>query len=168
MQLYLVESLYRQFHEDLENGAFADENGVIDWEAVNQAYDDITGTVDDKLEACACFAQELKAEIDSMADAEKRIAERRKAKENELENYKRYIAGCMEGLQYNKLERPQVRISLRKSEAVAIDDFAALPEEFTKTKTEVKADKDAIKKAFKAGVMVPGAHIEHNKSVVIK
>ena len=49
-----------------------------------------------------------------------------------------------------------------------IDDFDKLPADYKVTKTEVVGDKAGIYKALKAGETVPGAHLEDNRSVVIK
>ena len=59
-------------------------------------------------------------------------------------------------------------ISFRKSEQVAIDNEADLPEEYKREIVTIKPDKTAIKSAIKAGKGIPGAHIEECINIQIK
>ena len=55
-------------------------------------------------------------------------------------------------------------ITSRKSQAVAIDDEAALPAEWLSVKTTSQPDKAAIKEALKAGQIISGARLLSRRS----
>lgn len=80
-----------------------------------------------------------------------------------------YLAGCMETTGLEKIEGPGIKLSFRKSSAVVIDGVDLLPSEFMRTPEPPppSPDKTAIGNAIKAGREVPGAHIEHRKSLQI-
>jgi hypothetical protein len=52
---------------------------------------------------------------------------------------------------------PNHNLTSRKSQAVAIDDEAAIPAEWLTVQTTTKPDKTAIKEAIKSGHLIPGA-----------
>jgi hypothetical protein len=52
--------------------------------------------------------------------------------------------------------------------AVVVSDVALLPEEYTRTKTTVEADKVAIKAALKAGLVIDGAELTQTYRIEIK
>ena len=64
-----------------------------------------------------------------------------------------------------KVEMPTLKLSLRKSERVVIDDENNLPADCIVVKTEVS--KTEVKRHLKAGETI-GAHLEENQSLQIK
>lgn len=54
-------------------------------------------------------------------------------------------------------------MSVATTKAVIIDDIEAIPDDFRRVKVE--ADKTALGTLLKAGVVVPGAHIEESLSL---
>lgn len=67
-----------------------------------------------------------------------------------------------------KIQTDSYTIGRRRSEVVKIADLDKVPAEFIKTKTTTSADKNAIKKALKAGQTVEGAQLVENYSLTIK
>ena len=61
-----------------------------------------------------------------------------------------------------------LKVQMRKSDRVIIDNERQIPPEFVIVKTMQIPDKTAIKNAIKAGRAVDGAHIEESQSVTIK
>ena len=121
-----------------------------------------------KLEGVALYIKSLEAEADAMKAEEKALAERRAVREKKAERLRRYLSDSMQALGDTKLETARVSLSFRKSEAVVIEDQAALPVEFLKVKMTETPDKAAIKNAIKAGAEVTGAALVENKNLQIK
>lgn len=113
-----------------------------------------------KIEGICCYIKNLMAEAVAYEAEEKRMRERRAAKEREIDRCKGYLAGVLYG---EKFETPRCKISWRKSEICNVLNIDAVPDEFKRTKVTVNADKTAIKKAIKGGAEVPGA--EHDFEV---
>lgn len=59
-------------------------------------------------------------------------------------------------------------INVRQSEECIIEDSEKVPDRFKTIKMEIQVDKQAVKKAIKAGENVPGAHIQTNQHPVIR
>ena len=59
-------------------------------------------------------------------------------------------------------------VSYRKSQSVEIIDIGSVPEEYVKIKTEVTADKNAIKAALKSGHTIAGCQIKDTESLQIR
>ena len=96
---------------------------------------------------------------------EKRMRERRAAKEREIDRCKGYLAGVLYG---EKFETPRCKISWRKSEICNVLSMEEIPDEYKRTKVTVDADKTAIKKAIKAGAEVPGAEVIQKLNMTLK
>lgn len=81
-----------------------------------------------------------------------------------------YLASNLEACGIEKVEGPGVSISFRKSAAVVIDGEDLIPAEYMRQKPAPapEPDKKAIADAIKAGIEVPGAHIEQRRSLSIK
>ena len=67
-----------------------------------------------------------------------------------------------------KFETARVKLSFRKSESVAIADESLIPDEFIKTEIIKNPMKNDIKKALKAGELVPGAGLVENLNLQVK
>lgn len=65
-----------------------------------------------------------------------------------------------------KIESGVYRLSLRSTKSVVVDDEAVLPNAYRIVKTT--ADKAAIRAAIESGEEVRGAHLQMNKSLIIK
>ena len=108
----------------------------------------------------------LKAEIEALKAEEKRIAEKRKAKERNLGRLKNYMRLVMEQAGQDKVKDGTFTVSLRLSEALEITNEDLLPMSFKRVSYE--PDKKAIKEALANGKEVAGAEIVVNTNVVIK
>lgn len=105
------------------------------------------------------LATVAKARKEQMAQAQataEKIAQRLKAR----------ILDAMEEFATPKLESGIYRLSIRKTKAVVVDDEAILPNNCRVVKTT--PDKKAIKEAIERGEEVRGAHLQENKSLIIK
>jgi len=140
MNLYEIASTH--------NAALLDMASMDDLpeEVINDTLEALEGSFKDKAISVAGFFQNIDAEIAAMKDAEKRMAERRKAKENQVAWMKEYLLSNMTRTGINKIECSEFKISLAKlPPSVVIEDIALIPAEFLRTKTEVTPDKTLIK-----------------------
>lgn len=118
-----------------------------------------------KIEGMCCYIKNLMAEAVAYEAEEKRMRERRAAKEREIDRCKGYLAGVLYG---EKFETPRCKISWRKSEICNVLNIDTVPDEFKRTKVTIDADKTAIKKAIKGGTEVPGAEVIQKLNMTLK
>lgn len=120
----------------------------------------------EKIEATALYLRELDAE----AKATKEEADRMLARVKSLQKRSDYIkAMLLDALHATgKVKTGRVTVSIRTTQAVAIDEGANLPEAYTTVKTTVSPNKVAIKQALLDGVEVPSCHLEARESVSIR
>ena len=122
-----------------------------------------------KLENLATWADQLKSEIEFLEGKQKSFRDELTYRRNKLKWIKRYMTDVMDDAGIKKIQTDNHLLSTRNFKAsTVIDDFDKLPADYKVTKTEVVGDKAGIYKALKAGETVPGAHLEDNRSVVIK
>ena len=127
---------------------------------------------DAKIENIALFIKSLKADAEAIKAEEKRLAERRKAKENRAEWLKDYLYNALNGEQF---ETPRVRLSFRGSEAVDITDEFAVVEYLEKNYVEKaltysmpKISKAVVGELLREGKEIPGAVLKQNNNLQIK
>lgn len=119
---------------------------------------------DAKIENIALWIKDLNAEAAMIKAEEDALAKRRKTEENKAERLKNYLSGFLAG---EKFKTPKVAISYRASESVELTgEPEDLPPEFLRQKWEAK--KTDIKKALKAGRMVPGAVLVEKQNIQIR
>lgn len=115
--------------------------------------------------------EDLKLEFSASIDAIKTKIERLNNRKKYFEKYIDNMVNLQLMLLNNqKLETEQYLFSFRKSEAVNIDEivFDMNDERFTITTIKVDADKTAIKKALKDGVIIQGASLEQKMNLSVK
>lgn len=149
--------------EALLNASVDPETGEI-IEVALDALEELEEARDAKALAVAAYALGQEAEADAIRATAKRLQERAAVHERHAARLRQYIADHI--VPGEKLSDARVAISWRKSEAVVIDDEAALPDPFFRyTRTPAK---DEIKRTIKSGIGVDGAHLESRMNVVIK
>lgn len=142
-------------------------DGDIDDQAFIDTIEGVSMDIDLKIENTAKFIQHLDNLNAGMTIAIKSISGRKKAVENRIDSLKKYLSGSMDVIGYSKFERPDIRLSFRKSSAVVIDDESKL-DRFKVKSVSFSYPKAEIKKAIEAGEEIDGAHIQKNKNLVIK
>lgn len=148
----------------IEGGMVVDDNsGEILFDSDN--LEELERDYFDKLEACGLYVKNEQAEIDAIKAEEKRLADRRRVKENKVNRLKEYMLQSMDATETKKLDTPKVYISTRKSQKVIIDNEEKIPRQFIKVTETV--NKTEIKKALKNGT-VDGAHIEEAVNLTLK
>jgi len=128
------------------------------------------GAIEKKAENVCQYLTVLAGQVDVFKAEEKRLAERRKALENQQERIREYIKQGMATLEVDKLKAGTFSISVSPSAgSVVIDCSADIPPKFLTIVPECyQVDKAAIKAAIKAGQTVPGAHVEPGTTLKIR
>ncbi len=116
-----------------------------------------------KLENLACYIKNVEAEAEAIHLESQILSRRGKAKKAEAKRCRDYMAQILNG---EKFETPRCKVSWRKTAACNILDLTKVPDEYKRI--TVDANKEAIKKAIKAGTDVPGTEIVEYKSMVLK
>lgn len=170
----MVRSLYdidSKIIEIIERGFAVDEETgeVIDTpEAVSAMLEELEFDRTAKIENIALYIKNLEAFTSSLKKEEEALAKRRKAKENRIENLKRYLTNSMAAAGENGIETSKVCISFRKSELVAIADKEIIPKKWLTKTVTFNPDKTAIKQAIKSGLKIKGATLEVKQNIQIK
>lgn len=95
-----------------------------------------------------------------------KLGKRQTQAEKSVENMKKYISSCLGGLPWKSHDGVH-KVGYRKSEVVSVpDNVFELDDEYL-TYTEPKPNKDAIKKAIKAGIEVKGCEIVEKKNLQV-
>ena len=139
---------------DMETGEIVNEELLNDLQMERDA----------KIENVALWIKELKAEAEALKAEKLAFAERQKVTENKMESLKKWLAYALNG---EKFKTVRASVTFRTLDKVEIADIYKLDENYLRYK-EPEADKDAIKKAIKAGQEVAGATLVPSTSVIIK
>lgn len=165
MKLYEInDRIYELLNQEVidpETGEILDVNGFDQLKELELAREV-------KIENTGLFIKNLDADIAALKEEEKRLAERRKAKENKANYTKRFLSDFLKNEEVSKFETARCKLSFRKSESVTIEDETLIPDEFIKTETIKNPMKNDIKKALKAGKEVPGAGLIENMNLQVK
>lgn len=120
----------------------------------------------EKIEATALYLRELDAEAKAAKEEADRMLARVKSMQKRSDYLKSMLLDALHAT--GKVKTARVSVSIRTTQAVAIDEGANLPEAYTTVKHIVSPNKVAIKQALLDGVEVPGCHIEERESVQIR
>lgn len=144
--------------------AMSDIEG-LDEAVINDTLESLEGDFKTKAISVAGYFQNIDAEISAMKDAEKRISERRKAKEKEVTSLKQYLLSNMQRTGITKIECPEFKISIRNNaESVNVINESLIPSLFKTISTTETIDKRSIKEAGGC----PGVELVRNQSLIIK
>ena len=166
MKLFEITAAYQSFVDAVENGEIPED-------AIADTLESITATLEEKADNTACVIKNMTAEIFALKAEERKLAERRRIKENQVERLREYLANALIQSEHTKIETARNKISFRKSEGVKIDDESAFIEWAMKnndeylTYKEPAINKTAIKGALADGKEVKGAYIEQKQNLQI-
>lgn len=139
-------------------------------EVIEDTLESLTGDIEVKAQNVAFVARNCEALAAQIKDAEKQMAERRKALEARAVRLRDYMLACLLIAGVKKIEGPMLKISVRDNpESVEIFDAAQLPASMMKQPDPPppSPDKAAIKAAIKAGQDVPGAKLTRGQRLDI-
>lgn len=153
--LYELQGSYAQIQQMIEDGA----------EGLEDILKTVEGAIEEKLEGYAMVIKNLESDVVGMKTEEKRIAERRKGIENQLERMKNAIANTLENSGQDKVKTEKFTFSWRKSSAVHITNEALIPKEYIKVTTTIS--REELGKRLK-NETIPGAELTENRSLSIR
>lgn len=159
--IYELNKNYQYVSELLETAETEEELQVI-----NDTLELLQCSIEEKVENTAKYIKNVESDIEGIKAEINRLTTLKKQKERNTEWLKSNIEYALRNKGIEKLEVGTFKCGYRKSESVEVDDLAAIPSDYTKT--EIKADKTAIKKALKAGEEINGVHIQTNMNFYIK
>lgn len=120
----------------------------------------------EKIEATALYLRELDAEAKATKEEADRMLARVKSMQKRSDYLKAMLLDALHAT--GKVKTARASVSIRTTQAVAIDEGANLPEAYTTVKHIVSPNKVAIKQALLDGVEVPGCELIERESVSIR
>ena len=154
--LYELSNQFAMIQQLIEDGA----------EGFEQALADIQGEISEKLDGYAMVIKNIESDIAGLKAEEKRLAERRKAMENNVVQMKERMAETLKTVDGQRLKTEKFTFSFRKSSKVEVADMDSLPQQFIKVERTVS--RSELAKALKAGEPIEGATLIENQSLSIR
>lgn len=113
--------------------------------------------------------QNNRAEIEALKSEEKRLKERRAARERREEWYRKEVQACMYFAKKQKIKTPFYTAYIGKGQpSLTVTDEAEIPDEYFETVTTRKLDRRKLLDEMKAGVYIEGAKIEQKETINIR
>lgn len=140
-------------------------------EVVRDTLEGMSGDLTVKATNIAMMTADWRALAASIREAERRMAERRRAIEARCDRVEDYLLDAMLFAGIEKIESAHLRIAVRKNPpAVEIDDPTLIPEGYRRDvpPPPPEIDKQAVKAALAAGIDVPGAHLVQRKRIEVR
>lgn len=162
--LYLLAHEFRQAAEKL-----ADLD--LDPQTVKDTLDGMSGELEVKASATAAVIRNMESLASQIKDAEKQMAERRKAIESRAASLSAYLLANMAHAGIQSVETPHFAIKVKTNPpSVEVYDEKLLAGEFLRQKPPPppEPDKTAIKTALQKGIDVQGARLVQGSRVEIK
>jgi len=137
-------------------------------EGLQDTLDSIDLAIEDKLENIAKLIRNLDGDAAALKNEEKRLADKRKSIENNINNLKQYSQSALEATGKRKLNAGIFTYSIQKNPpSLSILDEKKIPQKYYE-EVEPKLNKTAIKEKLKNGDDVPGAELHQAEGVRIK
>jgi hypothetical protein len=168
LSLYKIASEY----QSLFNQLYDPETGEINME-IQAQIDALEPSAEKKCIAVTKWINNMRSDKREIEFLKAEILKREAAYEKEINKWENYLRSNMERLQITEVKCPLFTIRLKKNPySTDIFDESLIPEKFMRTreivKTEVKADKNAIKEeVLKTGVQIPGASVQQKTKLEI-
>lgn len=159
LEFYALNDLMQDEYDE-ETGELIDKS-----EAIEQLYNGIKLSLEDKLDNSKRYLLTLDGETDILDAEIKRLQAKKKALSNKADRLKAMMLNALE-IAGGKIKTPLYSFSIRTTESVTVLDDQQIPRSFLKIKYE--ADKTKIKKAIKEGATVEGAKLSEKKSLNVR
>jgi predicted nucleic acid-binding Zn-ribbon protein len=141
--------------------------GEIDEQTVHDTLEAIGA--EEKLEAYVHVQKQLEAEYAAFDAEVTRMEKRMDSIRAQIDRLRRAEVEFLQATGEKKAKAGTFTITLRESQAVTVDDAAAIPADFLREiPAEIRPDKKAIRDALKAGQNVPGVHLESSWSATVR
>lgn len=159
--------------EALENAA--EDGMLIDEETgelmtFEQAIDALKMARDEKIENIGLWIKNLTYEAEAIKAEEDKLAKRRRAAEAKRDSLKGYLMAAMvhEDGTADKFRSARCTITVRRNAPSVVCDEDILPDAYKVVSTTAAPDKKRLGELLKAGQIIPGAHLETSRSVIIR
>jgi hypothetical protein len=106
-------------------------------------------------------------DVDAISEEIKRLQALKKAKENVVQKLKDTVVNAMQIYCIEKVETPTLKLSIRRSEAVEVDDSFD-DDIYMIKKVTYTPDKTRLKDAIKRGESIQGVTLKENYNLQIK
>lgn len=142
----------------------------LDEQTLRDTLESIAFPVEQKAVQVAAFVRNLEATAEQIKQAEKQMADRRKAMESRAEHIKRYLLDNMQACGMSKIEHPLFKIAVRQNpESVLIEDERQIPSDYLREiPAKYEPDRTLMKKAMQGGYEIPGAKLTRTLRLDIK
>ena len=145
------------------------QDGELTEEEYNQLGEELALELQSKSTNIIGYYQNESALIEAIDNQIKRLQEFKKAKQNNVDRFKKYVKENMERLEIQKIETELGTLSIAKSPiSVEIINEEILPDEFKQEVVTVKIDKKAIADNFKATGEIPEGVIIHTDNTNLR
>ena len=155
--------LYQLTHQLRELNELADSDD-FPVETLRDTLDAVEGEIEVK-------ARNIEATAHMIREAAKAMLTRAERLEKRSESIKAYLLYNCQASGISRIECPEFVISVRKNPpSVVIDDEAAIPPEYIvqPPAPPPRPDREAIKRAIKAGTDVPGCHLLQTERIEVR
>ena len=145
------------------------QDGELTEEEYNQLGEELALELQSKSTNIIGYYQNESALIEAIDNQIKRLQEFKKAKQNNVDRFKKYVKENMERLEIQKIETELGTLSIAKSPiSVEIVNEEILPDEFKQEVVTVKPNKKAIADSFKATGEIPEGVIIHTDNTNLR
>lgn len=162
MSLYWVTKAFEEWQDKV-----LEAEGEVSPELLEEFYT-LSEDADAQLLNGGKVALNIGRNIKALADIIARYKAKKDALEARQKNIEDALTRVMSATGRKSYKTPEISLTFRPSQSVAILDEQALPEEYIRIKIERAPDKTKIKETIKAGGVVPGAELLSNDNLQIK
>ena len=159
MKLYELNQQYKQLQE------MADD---LDPMTLKDTLESIKESIEDKAENTAKLIRSWEAEANAIKEEEKRLANRRKALENNTKSSKEYLFEQLRIAGIEKVKRPTITVSISNNpHSIEILDSTLIPSDYIIQK-DPDIDKKGLIQALKDGADIPGVALCQRQGLRIR
>ena len=144
------------------------EQTEVDRENYNYIMEYLKEELKNKSSVLIKYIRNLELESTMVKLEIERLEELKKGKEKKIKSIKSYIKGILLDLDKKKVETELGNVSLRKTTSVEITDITKIPKEYLVVKEEVTPSKKLIGDSLKKNILIDGAVLKEDYSVLIK
>lgn len=156
MKLYEMAEAYQSLLEAIEEG-----------QDFSVALEQLEDKIDTKVENIAKVIKTTDAQVKAIKDEEKRLAERRKALEANIERLKTYTSTTLQNAGLTKVKGSLLTVSLQNNKPSVVVDETEIADEWLIPQPP-KVDKTRLYEALKEGQVIPGATLQSTQSLRIR
>lgn len=163
MKLYEISEQYHIALSELQ------ESGLPE-QAIADTLEGLKGDIEVKAKQVAAFIANRQAEIDAVKEASKKLAERAKTEQANVDGLINYLKYNMEASGITEIRSTELVLKIKKNpHSLIVDNEDSAPIEYKKLIPErYELDKAKVKKALKDGEEITWAHLEQKTRLEIK